>query len=146
MAAGEDVFVWWEYIRYGVIPEDGGDFNSDGEIDSYDLYFFQECLLGPGGSWPGCAWADMDEDGDTDCDDWYLFLKAWTDPDDPPEMPECDCNPPDLDCDGSVNAFDLALLLGSWGPCDDCDNCPADLNNDCTVGAADLANLLGNWG
>ncbi len=45
-----------------------------------------------------------------------------------------------------MNAFDLALLLGSWGPCDDCDNCPADLNNDCTVGAADLANLLGNWG
>jgi hypothetical protein len=52
----------------------------------------------------------------------------------------------DLDGDGSVGAFDLALLLGSWGPCDDCDDCPADLNGDCAVGPADLAILLGNWG
>ena len=54
--------------------------------------------------------------------------------------------PGDLDGDGSVGAFDLALLLGSWGPCADCDDCPADLDGDCAVGAADLAILLGNWG
>ncbi len=53
---------------------------------------------------------------------------------------------PDLDNDGDVDAFDLALLLGSWGPCADCQVCPADLNGDCTVGAADLAFLLGSWG
>ena len=53
---------------------------------------------------------------------------------------------PDLDDDGDVDAFDLALLLGSWGPCADCGDCPADLDGNCTVGAADLAILLGNWG
>ncbi|MCH8879343.1 MAG: hypothetical protein IID34_05605 [Planctomycetes bacterium] len=145
-AAGEDVFVWWEYIRYGVIPEDGGDFNSNGEIDSYDLYFFQECLQGPGGSWPGCAWADMDFDGDTDCDDWALFLAGWTDPADPPGMAEC-AIPPDFDGDGQVGAFDLAILLGSWGPCPDPPaNCPADLDASGFVNAFDLAMLLGSWG
>ena len=52
----------------------------------------------------------------------------------------------DLNLDAFVDAFDLAFLLGSWGPCADCDACPADLDNDCTVGPFDLAILLGNWG
>ena len=52
----------------------------------------------------------------------------------------------DLDGDGDVDAADLAILLGNWGPCGDCEDCPADLDGDCTVGAADLAILLGNWG
>ncbi len=52
----------------------------------------------------------------------------------------------DLNDDGEVGAFDLALLLGNWGPCADLDDCPADLNGDGTVGPADLAILLGNWG
>ncbi len=51
--------------------------------------------------------------------------------------------PADLDGDGNVGAFDLALLLGSWGPCPDC---PADFNGDGAVNASDLAQLLGNWG
>ncbi len=53
---------------------------------------------------------------------------------------------PDLDGDGAVGPLDLAILLGSWGPCVDCDDCPADLDGDCVVGPADLAILLGNWG
>lgn len=54
----------------------------------------------------------------------------------------CSC-PADLNGDGTVNASDLALLLGAWGP-----NIghPADLNNDGAVGPADLALLLGSWG
>ncbi|MCH8851835.1 MAG: hypothetical protein IID41_04205 [Planctomycetes bacterium] len=53
-----------------------------------------------------------------------------------------DC-PADLDGDGDVGAFDLANLLGSWGP-----NVghPADLTGDGSVGAEDLAILLGSWG
>ena len=51
--------------------------------------------------------------------------------------------PPDLDGDGSVGPFDLAMLLGDWGPCP---SCPADLDGDGTVGAFDLAMLLGSWG
>ena len=52
----------------------------------------------------------------------------------------------DVNYDSFVGATDLALLLGSWGPCADCANCPADLDNDCTVGPLDLVILLGNWG
>ncbi len=48
-----------------------------------------------------------------------------------------------LDGDGVVGASDLALLLGSWGPCS---ACAADFDGDGVVGAGDLAELLGDWG
>ncbi|MCZ6653398.1 MAG: hypothetical protein O7D91_10285 [Planctomycetota bacterium] len=54
--------------------------------------------------------------------------------------------PWDFDGDGAVGPFDLALLLGTWGPCADPDNCPADLDGNGEVGPFDLALLLGNWG
>lgn len=47
----------------------------------------------------------------------------------------------DLDGDGSVNAADLALLLGAWGSPDN----PADLTAPRGVSAEDLATLLGAW-
>ncbi len=52
-------------------------------------------------------------------------------------------NAADLSGNGTVDAADLALLLGAWGP-----NLgdPADLNSDGTVDAADLALLLAAWG
>lgn len=138
----------WDYVRYGTIPNDAsGDFNSDEQVDAEDLYHFQECLTTEAGGWAGCAWADMDGAGSTDCADWALFLKAWTDPADPPCAPTCgDCDPADFNFDGSVNAFDLAILLGSWGPCPDEGSCPADLDGDGNVYASDLAILLGSWG
>lgn len=43
----------------------------------------------------------------------------------------------------TVNASDLAILLGAWGPNP---GHPADLNGSGTVNASDLALLLGNWG
>lgn len=49
----------------------------------------------------------------------------------------------DLDGNGIVDAADLSLLLGAWGPTDGVD--AADLDGDGTVGAADLATLLGAW-
>ncbi len=51
--------------------------------------------------------------------------------------------PADLNGDGSVGPFDLAMLLGDWGPCP---SCPADLDGDGAVGPFDLALLLGDWG
>ena len=45
-----------------------------------------------------------------------------------------------------MDAVDLAILHGNWGPCDDEDPCPADFNGDGVVEAFDLAILLGNWG
>ncbi|MDI9403103.1 MAG: GC-type dockerin domain-anchored protein [Limnohabitans sp.] len=53
------------------------------------------------------------------------------------------CCPADLDCNGIVDASDLATLLGSWGACS---GCQADINQDGLVDAADLATLLGSWG
>jgi hypothetical protein len=50
------------------------------------------------------------------------------------------CATGDLNCDGSINALDLAALLGAWGGPG-----AADLNGDGTVGPQDLAILLGAW-
>jgi hypothetical protein len=49
----------------------------------------------------------------------------------------------DLNGDGTVDAADLAILLGEWGRCADC---IADLDADGHVGGADVAILLGAWG
>lgn len=57
----------------------------------------------------------------------------------PAPLPSCD--PADLNCDGSIDAADLAILLGAWGSTG-----PGDLNADGVVNAADLAVLLGAWG
>ncbi len=48
----------------------------------------------------------------------------------------------DLNGDGSVNASDLATVLGAWGSAD----AVADLDDDGTVAASDLAIVLGAWG
>lgn len=48
----------------------------------------------------------------------------------------------DLNGDGVVDAADLAILLGSWGPVFSA----ADLDDDLDVDAADLGILLGAWG
>ena len=50
-------------------------------------------------------------------------------------------DPSDLNGDGSVNAADLALLLGNWGGIG-----VGDVNDDGGVDAADLAIMLGSWG
>jgi hypothetical protein len=57
------------------------------------------------------------------------------------------CASADLDANGTVNAADLAILLGAWtaGPCAGA-ACNSDLNGDSFVDAADLAILLGEWG
>jgi len=51
--------------------------------------------------------------------------------------------PWDFDGDGAVGPFDLAIVLGFWGPNP---GHPADLDGDGIVGTDDLAILLGNWG
>lgn len=64
-------------------------------------------------------------------------------------LDECELCPGDFDCDNDVDAFDLAALLGAWGPCPEPrETCPADIagTGDGLVGADDLAVLLGNWG
>ncbi|MBX3354629.1 MAG: dockerin type I repeat-containing protein [Phycisphaeraceae bacterium] len=53
------------------------------------------------------------------------------------------CGAGDVNCDGIVNGADIAIVLGSWGPCV---GCAADLNGDGVVNGADIAIVLGNWG
>lgn len=60
-------------------------------------------------------------------------------------------SPADLNEDGSINSVDLAIMLGSWGPCPDPpggppEACPADIDGNGVVGPSDLAILLGHWG
>jgi hypothetical protein len=64
-----------------------------------------------------------------------------TDVDDDGVPDEC-LTPADLDTDGDVDATDVALLLGAWGPCL---RCGADIDRDGIVAAPDLAILLASW-
>jgi hypothetical protein len=48
----------------------------------------------------------------------------------------------DLNSDGTVNIFDLSIMLSKWGTTD----AVADLNHDGTVNIFDLSTLLTHWG
>jgi len=63
-------------------------------------------------------------------------------------IPVCEfaCLQGDVNCDGAVDADDLAALLSSWGACPGGIPCAADVNDDGQVNSADLAILLGAWG
>jgi hypothetical protein len=59
-------------------------------------------------------------------------------------------DPADLDEDGDVDGFDLAILLAAWGPCRGApapgSSCPTDLDGDGDTDGFDLAILLAAWG
>ena len=57
----------------------------------------------------------------------------------------CGACPTDADCDGQIGAFDLAVLLGHWGPVTPGSVC-LDADDDGLIGPFDLATLLGAWG
>jgi hypothetical protein len=78
-------------------------------------------------------------DGPVSCDELE-------DDEDDGELPPCEGEPlscSDLNGDGLVDACDLLLLLGAWGPCNG--SCPADCDGNGAVGANDLLVLLVNW-
>jgi hypothetical protein len=54
----------------------------------------------------------------------------------------CEARATDVNGDGTVDASDLAIVLGSWGATSG----PSDINRSGLVDAADLALLLGDWG
>ncbi|MCH8880356.1 MAG: exo-alpha-sialidase [Planctomycetes bacterium] len=79
--------------------------------------------------------------GEYDCVVWDPYGHCMTS--DEATLTVHDPCPWDIDGDGEVGPFDLALVLGFWGPCDGCD---MDLDGDGEVGPFDLALVLGNWG
>ncbi len=79
----------------------------------------------------GCAEQSGDYQGDgTSCD---------------PDPCVCGDCPTDVNDDGETGPFDLAFLLGNWGPFGPDAQC-LDANFDDIIGPFDLAFLLGNWG
>ena len=54
-------------------------------------------------------------------------------------------NPADLNDDSVIDAADLAILLGLWGPCPPKGGCAGDLDGDGSVGASDVTVLLASW-
>ncbi len=72
---------YWDFVRFGLIPETSGDYNSDGQINSEDFYFFEECFSGADAdAGPSCRWADFDGDTDVDFHDFSRFQLAFTGP------------------------------------------------------------------
>ncbi len=70
----------WDYIRYGVTPQDAsGDFDSDDDVDERDFYFLLNYLSGPNAdAGPGGRFADFDGDTDIDLADFAAFQRAFT--------------------------------------------------------------------
>ncbi len=152
------------------------DADGDNDVDLNDFYAgagFKACFDGGGPITPDDACALHDYDQDTAVDgavDFEGFMTAYVG-----ARTDCNCNgtldlmdilngaadsdqdglldacagicSTDLNCGGSVDAADLALLLGAWGPCaQNSSPCLGDVNGDSDVNAADLALLLGSWG
>lgn len=86
----------WYYIRAGDIPvAASGDFDSNGAADSFELFYFQECLARSESgepAFPSCSWADMNADNTVDCTDADLFAAIYTGP--PSQLNFFQCNPP----------------------------------------------------
>ncbi len=87
-ATGGTITARWDYIRFGIVPQDASrDYDSDEDVDARDYYFFHECLthdrVGINGgpdedAGPGCRFADFDADADVDLCDVAVFQHVFT--------------------------------------------------------------------
>jgi len=109
-------FNQWDYIRFGDIPiPASGDFDSNGAADSFELFYFQECLdrseAGETAN-PSCSWADMNADNTVDCADADLFAAIYTG--NPADLNFFQCNPP-IPAVSDWGAAVLTLMLAAIG-------------------------------
>ncbi len=114
-AVGEDFDLSWNTVDGGGGTSSGGDFVLRGTIGQPDA-------------------------GDLSGGDFTLRGGFW-------QTFGVDCGdcPTDVDGDGDINAFDLANLLGKWGPVTSASVC-LDADGNGLIEAFDLALLLGSWG
>ena len=112
------------------VPGDGStiEFDRHRSFEHPREFRFYRVVNG-GHDWPGRS-GNMDIDATRDI--WEFFASITIDePGDPA----------DLDRDGRVDAADLGVLLGAWGPASD----GGDLNGDGNTDSADVGLLLGAW-
>lgn len=84
----------WDYIRFGDIPiPASGDFNSDGQVDDFEVFYIDECIQRSAAgepAHPSCSWSDVNGDNTVDCTDWEVIAGTlWTGPTDPPPIAVC---------------------------------------------------------
>lgn len=108
----------WYYIRFGDIPlPASGDFDSNGAVDSFDQFYFAECLDRSAAgepAYPSCSWADMDAGGSVDCGDWEAFRAAWTGAEPPAPIPACAPPAPGVSPLGTLALAAATLGTGIW--------------------------------
>lgn len=114
-----------------------GDINCDHMIDYDDVMFVADCFAGsglpPAGDPETCLQADLDGDGDVDCDD-DAILRG--------NLDAGPCAFGDFNCDGQVDTLDFAVFVAAFGgpgvpsPC-----VSFDANGDGVLDLSDFAAL-----
>ena len=96
-----------------------GDFDVDGDVDLDDFAVLESCLTIPAqqcyGQYDGvaaCCAADLDGSTFIDCDDWALFVLAWTEPGPPPNFELCADPVPTISQWGAIV---MAVLIPAAG-------------------------------
>ncbi len=129
-----------EFNTAGV--ESGGIDLADALSASIDGTFFcgnePENLVGSPTGADNTFGRDCNANGVCDLDE----LDASNDTDDDGRIDRCERAIGDLNLDGTVNNYDLALVLFHWGT----SNAAGDVDGSGTVTSADLSILLANWG
>ena len=111
-------------------PNDGSVIEHDchrSKLHPRELRFYR--VVGGDHDWPGRS-GNMDIDATREIWDFFESI-----------LPEPPANPADLDGDGRVNASDLGILLGAWGP----GSPGGDVNGDGSTDSTDIGLLLGAW-
>ncbi len=108
------------------------DHDEDQAVTAADLVFYVQSLE---------EVADCDANGTADI--VQIFGDPSLDQDQDGILDICEPCPADVSGNGAVDADDILMVLGGWGPCTDC---PADIDGDGLVGVNDILEIISGWG